>query len=130
MLFFFFLLCLNCQLDTRHLPFDFIRAAQIIYICGAWAGSKLIPTTTEASACTCVGGAHTPNINIFPDILSLNKDHDVFCLVVCAGFVCIFSCHVSISCLFWKLISGVISGYHVPIPCVLCIPGVLNCESD
>lgn len=43
------------ELGTRHLPFDLIRDSQTIYICGAWAGSKRIPTTTEASACTCVG---------------------------------------------------------------------------
>lgn len=59
-------------------------------------------------------GWHTLNINIFHDILSRNKDHDeTQCSVLLFVFVVSASSPVTSGfqdCLFWKRISGVISG--------------------
>lgn len=47
----------------RRLPSDPIKALQIIYIFGTWAGFKLISASADASA-RSFGGWHTLNINI------------------------------------------------------------------
>lgn len=43
----------------RRLPFDSIKALQIIYIFGTWAGFKLISSSADASARSCGGTTRT-----------------------------------------------------------------------